>query len=375
MRVRLMTLGVVLLMLAGSAAAQIGGVLAYGASIVGRLSAQTPFLFYNFEGQAGDVVVLRALSLTPGLATSLTVTDSAQNVVATSADTAGLPASPDSALLLTLPETGLYSVQVGAGEGEFLLQLGQRVLPEDAQTLAFGELTALDLPAAAEPVQREITPDASCPAALTVAASSPDGAQIAGRVLDADGAVVTQFAGSGLDAQPLDDAGAPYLLELLPLYAGQSAAALAWPACTDAALPAELTAGPLIPLAAPTFAPPAGSFMMIQPGGMLAYGQGISAQVIDGAPLTGYTFSGAEGDIVTVDALAITPGLDLSVAVLAPSMQPIAFNQDAPFAFTPTDASATVRLGESGQFTVLVGYTGSGGGYVVRLTAQPQAAS
>jgi hypothetical protein len=55
-------------------------------------------------------------------------------------------------------------------------------------------------------------------------------------------------------------------------------------------------------------------------------------------------------------------------------MQPVAFSENAPFAFTPSDASATVRLGESGQFTVLVGYTGSGGGYVVRLTGQPQAA-
>ncbi|MBW4438150.1 MAG: hypothetical protein KME04_13505 [Pleurocapsa minor GSE-CHR-MK-17-07R] len=368
---RLIVLVMLLGLLAGVVSAQTGGTLTYGASIVGRVTIQNPFLFYNFEGEAGDIVVLRALSMTPGLRTSLTVIDTAQNVVASSSDVIAPPDAIDSALTLTLPESGLFSVQVGVGDGEFLLQIERRVLPDDAETLPVAEAVALDLPADGSMVQRLATPDAECPTTLTVAASGADGAQIAGRVLGADGALVSQFAGSGLDPLALDSDNAPYLLQVVPLYAGQAATALAWLACADAALPAEFDAAPLIPLAAPTFAPPAGSFMMIQPGGMLSYSQGLSAQVMEGSPLTGYTFSGTEGDIITVDALAISPGLDLNVAVLAPNMQPIAFNENAPFAFTPTDASATVRLGETGQFTILVGYTGMGGGYVVRLNGVP----
>jgi uncharacterized protein YraI len=88
--------------------------------------------------------------------------------------------------------------------------------------------------------------------------------------------------------------------------------------------------------------------------GALTYGSG-SIGVLDAtAPLAFYTFNGAEGDLVTVRVIGVSPGLLPTVSVNNPAQQQLATSSGDPFG-AGGDARVDLRLPETGAYVVLVG--------------------
>lgn len=99
--------------------------LAYGDRVTGALSAAAPSAFYSFDGTAGDLVALRAVSLSPDLQVSLTVL-SASGPLAFSTSDAATPTVGDSSLTLRLAQSGSFQIFVGSvtgAEGNFAVLL------------------------------------------------------------------------------------------------------------------------------------------------------------------------------------------------------------------------------------------------------------
>ncbi|MCC6613270.1 MAG: SH3 domain-containing protein [Anaerolineae bacterium] len=104
-------------------------------------------------------------------------------------------------------------------------------------------------------------------------------------------------------------------------------------------------------------------------GGALNYGDSALGNLSATAPLALYTFSGSAGDVVTVDVLAITPGLDLAVSVNSPTQQQIATNGSSGNALTPGDAVLSLVLPTNGIYTALVSSdNGAAGDFLIRVT-------
>ncbi|MEZ4668696.1 MAG: hypothetical protein R3E39_12360 [Anaerolineae bacterium] len=99
----------------------------------------------------------------------------------------------------------------------------------------------------------------------------------------------------------------------------------------------------------------------------LAYGDTIVASINDATPGGIYQFTGKAGDLVSIDALAISPTLDLSVGILG-EMQTNLASQTVSNILTPHDAAVDVLLPEDGRYTILVhSENGTQGDYVLRL--------
>jgi len=135
----LIAVGISLLLLTGIAAAQIGGVLVYGGSVTGTISATSPLMIYNFAGNAGDTITLRAIPLNPGTELAITLLSPSQQLVATGDRDPFLPTSTDARVDARLAETGQYSVLIGGvngSAGDFLLRLDARFAVAAQQLIA-----------------------------------------------------------------------------------------------------------------------------------------------------------------------------------------------------------------------------------------------
>ncbi|MCA9909172.1 MAG: SH3 domain-containing protein [Anaerolineae bacterium] len=81
-----------------------------------------------------------------------------------------------------------------------------------------------------------------------------------------------------------------------------------------------------------------------------------------------YIFEGSAGDVVTIEVLAITPGLDLGLSLNSPSQQQLANNASSGNALTPGDAGLSFVLPVDGIYTILVSSTnGTPGDFLIRL--------
>lgn len=83
--------------------------LAYDDDAISALSDENVLQTWFFDGQAGDVIALQAFGTSGNLDTTLTLYDSAGNVIAAGDDT---EISTDAEIILTLPETERYTVEV-----------------------------------------------------------------------------------------------------------------------------------------------------------------------------------------------------------------------------------------------------------------------
>lgn len=111
-------------------------------------------------------------------------------------------------------------------------------------------------------------------------------------------------------------------------------------------------------------------------GGPLNYGDNAVGSLSAISPLNFFSFSGTEGDRVTIVVIGITPGIDPIVSLLSPFQQQLAVNDNDPTSPGSTDARVTVTLGQSGMHTILVNSVNNApGDYLIRLFGQPAAAS
>src|SRR5512145_3428570 len=63
---------------------------------------------------------------------------------------------------------------------------------------------------------------------------------------------------------------------------------------------------------------------------VLSYGQSVVGEITSLTPFVTYTFSGAEGDVITAYAVAIEPDMALSLNLLGSQQEPLAFNENDP---------------------------------------------
>ncbi len=109
-------------------------------------------------------------------------------------------------------------------------------------------------------------------------------------------------------------------------------------------------------------------------GGSLSYGANVIGTLSAQAPLAFFTFSGSAGDLVTVDIIGITPGLDPAVSLNSPTQQQLASNDNNPGSAVPSDARISLSLPQNGIYTILVNsVSGVMGDFLVRLNGQAAA--
>jgi uncharacterized protein YraI len=119
----------------GTAAAQTAPApVQYGTVVVGSLTQQAPIASYAFAGNAGDLVSIRVIGLTPGMTPTVTLLGPAQEELVTTVDRLIFPSSivagaPNTSAVVTyrLFAPGTYVVNVGAGAsgipGDFVLTI------------------------------------------------------------------------------------------------------------------------------------------------------------------------------------------------------------------------------------------------------------
>ena len=157
---------------------QAGGPIGYGANAIGTLSPQAPMINYTFEGSAGDTVDAQALALDGALdPTLMLIAPSGGPLLSSGADAFAIN-EVDAALSLILPETGTYSLLVGAennSSGVFMLRLQGRG-PVETTLLPFGVPVTVDAPlenpnvpiSRAEPQYFVFDARPDCPTTLTI---------------------------------------------------------------------------------------------------------------------------------------------------------------------------------------------------------------
>ncbi len=365
------TLILSLLLMAAPASAQ-NTPIRPGDWIIGRIDGATPAANFSLEAEESTSLRVRALSLAPGLNLALSLSGADGAAVA-------MPGlwtvnASDAAFASTLNFSPPYmlALRLGAGgnplvapEGEFLLQVIESNPPADAPLLA-GTEEVIDAFADA-PAYRSIPASADCPLVVSLANASETGAPFATQI---SGDQQMQEYNGGLETRFIIPAGAETapIIEIKPLYAVFPARVRITTSCTGEIPSQEDTLAALPPpLFAPTFAPPAGQLMILVAGGSIAYGQGFIGTVAEGAPLTTYSFEGHLGDIVTGEAIGLSPDMQLGIAVLSPQTAPISYNAGVPFGFTSAEAAVSVVLPEDGIYSLLVSSQGAGGAYLLRL--------
>lgn len=100
----------------------------------------------------------------------------------------------------------------------------------------------------------------------------------------------------------------------------------------------------------------------------LQYGTAAIGTVAEGTQVA-YGFAGNIGDLVTIRATGITPGMDPSLTLVGPAQEILAGN-DNPF-INPANTSAEIvyRLLADGSYTILVG--GTAGDFLLTVTVRP----
>ncbi|MBP8973662.1 MAG: PPC domain-containing protein, partial [Anaerolineae bacterium] len=99
----------------------------------------------------------------------------------------------------------------------------------------------------------------------------------------------------------------------------------------------------------------------------LVYNEPVEGTLEAGQTVT-WPFNGAAGDVVTIDAVAATEGLDLFVELVGPDGVLVAGDDDSGEGTNPRVASVT--LPASGQYTVHVSSVAGAGGYTLTVASE-----
>ncbi len=102
--------------------------------------------------------------------------------------------------------------------------------------------------------------------------------------------------------------------------------------------------------------------------GSLTYGQALQSTV-DTFKDDSWTFTGTEGDTVTIEADANIDNLDTQIELYDTSRKQIAQNDDIDFG-TNKNSRITLKLTKTGTYTIVVSAFGSGGAYTLHLSRQ-----
>ncbi len=104
---------------------------------------------------------------------------------------------------------------------------------------------------------------------------------------------------------------------------------------------------------------------------VLVYGTNMLGTLSAESSQAEFTFGGTAGDLVTIEVIGVTAGLDPAVSLNSPALQNLASNDNDPLQAGTTDARISLRLPENGVFRILVNsVTGTSGDFLLRLNGQ-----
>ena len=196
MRLRLIYVLVLMLMVALSAPVQAQGVLNYGDTIVGSLSAQAPLAFFTFNGTVGDRVTVVAIGITPDLDPAVSLNSPSQQQLANNDNDTTSADTTDARVTLTLAQTGLHTILVNSVTGvpgDFLIRVfGQPAVAitdvsNTPATVVLGEATQVF----------SFDADPFAPVTLNISTVAP-GLGFSSRIFDDDGQPLALLSGSDL---------------------------------------------------------------------------------------------------------------------------------------------------------------------------------
>lgn len=191
-------------MISGSVAAQ-GGLIGYGQSATGAISAEAPFALYAFSGNAGDhitaVVVGASEGMLPGLAL---IGPTGSQLTAGVSD---LPASTGGSVVslsFRLQQAGVHNLMVtntAGTPGQFVLRLDAAV---GALSLELSPTSPASFPvqANAQPVRYSFNAALDSPQTLLLSSDTP-GFAFTAQVYDGLGQLVARLGGSSLQGASL----------------------------------------------------------------------------------------------------------------------------------------------------------------------------
>jgi hypothetical protein len=254
----------------GSAQAQGGGVIGYGSSVFGSITADSLQVTYSFAGEESDLVTIDVIGLTGGLDPALLVTGPEGEPVAAGDNDRFATGSSDVRLSVFLAQTGSYALVVSGADGttgDFMLRLRGRP-PMPGTPLEFGAPLTFEVPPNAPP-QYFTFEAGTCPTELVVSTGgegSPSAFPSVVKMRSAQGREILLLRGEAarearLTVLPLsgryevevlaEDVGLSGSLTLTVACAGEVPAAVPTPGKTG-----EQAAPPPAPTPVPTPTPP-----------------------------------------------------------------------------------------------------------------------
>lgn len=114
-----------------------------------------------------------------------------------------------------------------------------------------------------------------------------------------------------------------------------------------------------------------GSSLQVMAQGIVTYGAAVISTISAESPIAIFTFQGTEDDQVTIQAIGISPGLELSATVQS-GTEILAVADSDPFTSGSTDARIDLRLPATNVYLVLVtSSNGATGDFLFKLNGQP----
>ncbi len=113
-----------LMLIVGTGLAQT--TLSYGSGVVDEVDDETPFLFFNFGGGAGDLVTVRVVSLGAGFSPSVSINSLSGEQIAFDTTDLTSPGIGNVRIDVILPQGGTYNIRVGSrdgSQGQFLIRI------------------------------------------------------------------------------------------------------------------------------------------------------------------------------------------------------------------------------------------------------------
>src|SRR5476649_1023799 len=102
----------------------------------------------------------------------------------------------------------------------------------------------------------------------------------------------------------------------------------------------------------------------------LVSGGSVTGTINDQTHIALYTFIGKAGDLISLQAIGTTPGMNATLSLLAPSQQQLASNASDPNSPVGLDgARVSYLLPQDGMYSVLVG--GTNGDFLLRFGSRP----
>ncbi len=201
---RYLVLAALLITAVGAVMAQ-GGIIGYGQSLSGALTAEAPFALYTFNGSAGDHITAYVVGATDGMQPTLSLLSPTQRQLAVSAGDPLL--GPDgnlSRITYRLQETGMHTLMVtnAAGTpGEYLLHLSA-ASSAVSMSLPPNSPVSFNIPPGAQPVRYSFNALPDAPLTLLITSDTPGYAFSAG-IYDGLGQPVAQLGGAAVQGSSL----------------------------------------------------------------------------------------------------------------------------------------------------------------------------